>query len=95
MERRAFIANMATVTLVPSANGNPYRDPEYVSMLSERVEKSLYGFGGLTTIQDTVRHLRRVQSTVAGSKDTRLLQAASSLARQISLVQYDARRAPP
>jgi len=92
VKRRSFLANVATVTLLPSANGHPYRDPEYVTLLSERVERSLYGSGGLTTIPDAARHLRRVQSTVTGSKDARLLSAASSLARQISLVHYDARQ---
>ncbi len=91
VKRRSFLANVATVALVPSANGNPYRDPEYVSMISERVSDNLYGTGGLTALQDATRHLRRIQNAITGSKDTRLLRAASSLAREVSLVQYDAR----
>ncbi len=94
MKRRAFLAGAASVTLVPHANGNPYRDPDYVGMLADKVNKSFYESGGLTAFQDAARHLRRVRHAVADSKDTRLLQASSSLARQVSLVQYDARRLP-
>ncbi|MEO3783396.1 hypothetical protein ABGB12_08710 [Actinocorallia sp. B10E7] len=94
VKRRAFLTSVATVTLVPSADGNPYRDPDYVQLIADRVNKSLYGSGGLTAFQDADRHLRRVRNAVTGSKDTRLLKTASSLARQVSLVQYDARRLP-
>ena len=94
VKRRAFLTSVATVTLVPSADGNPYRDPDYVGLVSDRVNKSLYESGGLTSFQDAARHLRRVQNAVTGGKDDRLLKAASSLARQVSLVQYDARRLP-
>ncbi len=94
VKRRAFLANVATVTLVPSADGNPYRDPEYVSLLADRVGKSLHGSGGLTTLEDATRQLRRVQSVIVGSKDRRLLSAASSLAEQVSGVHYDARDLP-
>ncbi|WP_106398433.1 hypothetical protein [Actinocorallia populi] len=85
---------MATVTLIPSADGNPYRDPDYVGAIAEKVNRSLYESGGLTGFQNASRHLRRVQNAVAGSRDTRLLGSASALARQVSLVQYDARRLP-
>jgi predicted XRE-type DNA-binding protein len=94
VRRRAFLSTVATATLVPSAEGNPYRDPEYVGLLSEKVSKSFYESGGLTAFQEATRHLRRVQNAVSGSKDTRLFRAASSLARKISLVQYDARALP-
>ncbi|GAA2732500.1 hypothetical protein [Actinocorallia aurantiaca] len=94
VKRRAFLAGAASVTLVPSAEGNPYRDPDYVGAIAERVNKSLYGSGGLTAFQDADRHLRRVRNAVTGSKDVRLLGAASELARKVSLVQYDACRLP-
>ncbi|MDX6740665.1 helix-turn-helix transcriptional regulator [Actinocorallia sp. A-T 12471] len=94
VKRRGFLAGMASVTLVPSANGNPYRDSEYVGLLSERVRGSLHGSGGITALQDAAKHLRRVQSIVTDSKDTRLLTAASSLAREVALVHYDARNFP-
>ena len=94
VKRRAFLANVATVTLVPSADGNPYRDPDYVSLLSDRVDKSIYSFGGLATVQDATRHLRRAQKSTTGTKDTRLLSAASSLARNVSVAHYDARLLP-
>ncbi|WP_106398404.1 hypothetical protein [Actinocorallia populi] len=94
MKRRAFLTNVATVTLIPSADGNPYRDPDYVELLAGRAHKSLYGSGGRTGFQDAARHLRRLQHAVAAGKDTRLCSAASELARKVSLIQYDARRLP-
>lgn len=94
MKRRKFLASMASVSLVPSANGNPYRDPEYVSLLSGKIRESYYGSGGFSALQDATRHLRRVQSVITNSKDTRLLSAASSLARQVSLVHYDIKDLP-
>ncbi|MDX6741620.1 hypothetical protein [Actinocorallia sp. A-T 12471] len=94
VKRRAFLASAATVALVPSANGNPYRDPEYVQALSQRIGANLYGSGGLTAVEEAAKHLRRVKLTAADVKDTRFLSAASSLARHVSLVEYDARRLP-
>jgi len=94
VKRRAFLTSVATVTLLPSAEGNPYRDPDYVGMLADKVGKSLYESGGLTSFQDAARHLHRMRNSITGSKDTRLLRAASELARKISLIQYDARRLP-
>jgi hypothetical protein len=94
VKRRAFLTSMASVTLIPSPGGDPYRDPDYVGMLADRINKSFYQSGGANGFQEASRHLNRVRNAVAGSKDTRLLKAASRLARQASLVHYDARRLP-
>lgn len=94
VKRREFIASVATATFVPASNGNPYSNPEYVMLLSDRVEMGLYGSGGISTLEESARHLRRVRDSVADTKDVRLLGAASQLARQVSRVQYDARKLP-
>ncbi|GAB2808264.1 hypothetical protein GCM10022221_01950 [Actinocorallia aurea] len=94
MKRREFIAGMASVPLVPNADPDPYRDPAYVDLLTDRVNKSLFDSGGSASLRSATRHLGRVRKAVSESRDPRLLSSASSLARQVALVHYDSAGLP-
>lgn len=89
MKRRDFIAHAATVTLVPSANGNPYRDPDYVSMIAERIKKGLYN-SGVTSASHAAQHLRRVERAIGAGRDGKLTRAAAVLAHHVAIVHYNA-----
>ena len=91
VKRREFIANAATVALIPGSGGNPYRDPEYVRGLADRMTGTLYEHGGVSSATMALRHIACVKPALA-SHDRRLHSAASELARQAMLVLYDAQR---
>ncbi|MCD0449021.1 hypothetical protein LO762_07430 [Actinocorallia sp. API 0066] len=93
VKRREFIASAATVTLVPGANGNPYRDPDYVSMLSDKIENGSLR-SGVASAAHAAAHLRRVEHALMGGKDARLRRAASSLARNVAIAQYNTHELP-
>lgn len=94
VKRREFIASAASVAFVPTPKGNPYRDAEYVHFLAERTNRVLYEIGGIDTARSATLHYTQLKSAVSGSKDRRLLSAASALARNVALVKYDAQDMP-
>ena len=79
VKRRDFVAAAASVMFVPSPKVGPYEDPANVRELARRVSSARQEHGGTTIAASAMRHVRRIESAVAG-RDGQLQEAASELA---------------
>jgi transcriptional regulator with XRE-family HTH domain len=91
VKRREFVAAAASVMFVPSPKVGPYEDPTNVRELARRVSRARHEHGGGATAATAMRHIRRIESVVAG-RDRQLQEAASELAVETVWTLNDARR---
>lgn len=91
VKRREFVAAAASVMLVPSPKVGPYEDPANVRELARRIARARHEHGGGATAATAMRHVRRIESAVAG-RDRQLQEAASELAAEAIWTLKDAGR---
>jgi transcriptional regulator with XRE-family HTH domain len=90
VKRREFVAAAASVMFVPSPKVGPYEDPANVRELAQRVFRARQEHGGGAIAATAVRHIRRIESAMAG-RDRQLQEAASELAIEAVWTLIDAR----
>jgi predicted XRE-type DNA-binding protein len=91
VKRREFVTAAASVMFVPSPKVGPYEDPGHLRELARRVSRARHEYGGGAIAATAMRHIRRIQSAVAG-RDRKLQEAASELAVETVWTLQDARR---
>jgi hypothetical protein len=91
VKRREFVTAAASVMFVPSPKVGPYEDPAHVRELASRVSAARHEYGGGAIAATAMRHVRRIESVVAG-RDRQLQEAASELAVETVWTLKDARR---
>jgi transcriptional regulator with XRE-family HTH domain len=91
VKRREFVTAAASVMFVPSPKVGPYEDPTNVRELARRVASARHEHGGGASAATALRHVRRIESVVAG-RDRKLQEAASELAVETVWTLNDAHR---
>jgi transcriptional regulator with XRE-family HTH domain len=91
VNRREFVAAAASVAFIPTSEGNPFQDPQYIRALVVRSARMGDELGGVPLVATALRHVHGIKGAL-NSGDRELQIAAAELAHQAAMVMYDARK---